>query len=342
MGNQQPSLEQRKAQRICSTSVDNGELYIGKSMRKIYSELLGKLRENSIKGGEIFVIIESEVKMVINQYNFDYYKNLGYDIQKCGQRIFVKVSDLPKTSGIKIHTICEYCGEIVEKSYRRYIESIECGKNCCSKCLKYKIPENALEKYGYRSTLRIPEIHESVIKNNLKKYGCENPLESAEIRAKGVRTMQNRYGCSYTLQSDELREKCNRTLYENGDDITATSRQQRYLCDLYKGELNYSIWIYHIDILLSDNICCEYDGSGHDLSVKLGNETRENFIRKENKRITFLTNHNYKLFKILSNTDILPSDEILLNIKKRAFEILKVQNYMYYEYNLDTNIESFK
>ena len=61
-----------------------------------------------------------------------------------------------------------------------------------------------------------------------------------------------------------------------------------------------------------------------------------------NKRITFLTNHNYKLFKILSNTDILPSDEILLSIKKRAFEILKVQNYMYYEYNLDTNIESFK
>ena len=76
MGNQQPSLEQRKVQRICSTSVDNGELYIEKSMRKIYSELLGKLRENSIKGGEIFVIIESEVILIIIKILVTMFKNV--------------------------------------------------------------------------------------------------------------------------------------------------------------------------------------------------------------------------------------------------------------------------
>lgn len=288
------------------------------------------------------MIVETEVKMVINQYNFDYYKNLGYDINKIGQRIMINVDDLPETSGIKIHTKCEYYGCIFEKAYRRYIEAKNSGKICCKKCIKYKIPENALRQYGTRSTLRIPEIHEKVVKNNLEKFGCENPLESSEIRAKGVETMQKKYGYKYTLQSDILRAKCNQTLYKNGENTTITSKQQLHICKLFFGELNYPIGIYHIDIMLPNNICCEYDGSGHSLCVKLKKMTLDEFEHKEEKRVKFLTDNNYKIFKLISTTDILPSDDILLSIKRRALQILEDDRYTYYEYHLDLNSESFK
>ena len=41
------------------------------------------------------MIIETEVKMVINQYNIEYYRLLGYEVHKIGERILVQVEDLP-------------------------------------------------------------------------------------------------------------------------------------------------------------------------------------------------------------------------------------------------------
>jgi hypothetical protein len=67
-------------------------------------------------------IKEEFVEIVLNPRNIKHYENLGYYIPretnkygnltvKKGTKILVKVSDLPKGSGVKITAICEKCGK---------------------------------------------------------------------------------------------------------------------------------------------------------------------------------------------------------------------------------------
>ena len=285
------------------------------------------------------MILETEVHVKINQYNFQYYQHLGYNFTKYGEIIIVKVEDLPKTSGIKVHTICEYCGNVIIKPFRRYIESIEKGKNCCNICKKHKVVENTIKKYGVKTTLQIPYVHEKIVKNNIEKYGVKLPLESQVIRNKAKETMKNKYGCEYTLQNPDLLYKVHSTLYSNGGGIP-TSKQQKYICDLYSGKLNYPIGKFFIDIFFdNENICCEYDGGGHSLAIEYG-ESAEVFNNKEEKRVEYLISNGYKIFKIVSKKDVLPSDLILLKIKEKAFDILR--DFDFYTINIDTFEESFK
>ena len=60
----------------------------------------------------------------------------------------------------------------------------------------------------------------------------------------------------------------------------ATSKQQLYIHSLLGGELNYCTGKCFLDIaFLDEKIYLEYDGGGHDLSVKLGNMSKEEFER---------------------------------------------------------------
>lgn len=69
-----------------------------------------------------------------------------------------------------------------------------------------------------------------------------------------------------------------------------TSRQQRWLHEVIGGSLNYPIFGYYIDIVMDCNkIAIEYDGSGHDLAVKIGRMTKtqwENYEKLRFKRIS--------------------------------------------------------
>ena len=131
------------------------------------------------------MILEKEVKMVINQYNIDYYKkvlNIGLSI---GERIMVPIELLPPTSGVKITTICEYCGKHIQKQYRRYIESKNKGKICCGACKEQKILENCINKYEQRCTLLVPKYHEKMIKILEQKHQSDKyifcPHSDSEI-----------------------------------------------------------------------------------------------------------------------------------------------------------------
>lgn len=291
------------------------------------------------KGGKI-VIIETSVKMVINQYNIDYYKSKGYEVV-LGQRIMIDIKDLPPTSGVKIHTKCEFCGCIFEKAYRRYVETV--GKICCKACRKKKVLENTFSKYGVTSTLKLPEIRQKAIDSNMRKYGVEFPLLSEDIRKMASDTMTLRYGHPYTLQNEKLREKCNKTMFDNGNGQVYTSKQQKYLCELYDGILNFPIGKYSADIFIeSISMCIEYNGSGHALSVKMGKETIEHFEMKENERDAFIINSGYKILKLVSTTDILPNESKLLEIKDECISKMMTNNYSICEYNIDTFTESFK
>lgn len=106
--------------------------------------------------------------------------------------------------------------------------------------------------------------------------GVEYPFQNSEILQKTIDLQINKYGT--------FGRKIN------------TSKQQIYINNLYNGKLNYRIGNYCVDILLDSNVICEYDGLGHNMMVKLGKLTEEEFVEKEKERSNYLQKLGYKEF----------------------------------------------
>lgn len=128
---------------------------------------------------------------------------------------------------------------------------------------------------------------------------------------------------------------------EKGKQAVLFSSQQKYLNDLYQGKLNYLFEFYHVDSYLEkDNIIVEYSGSGHDLSVRLGKETKEHFEGKEKARRNYFRNKKIPILEFLSKTDKLPEDNILLEYLSKAKQKFS-EGILYYCVNLDTEKEYY-
>lgn len=120
-------------------------------------------------------------------------------------------------------------------------------------------------------------------------------------------------------------QKIQETMYKHG--TQQCSLQQKYLHDLLGGELNFPINSSTLDIAYpSEKIYIEYDGSGHDLSVKLGSMTKEEFEKKEKNRRYALYKLNWKEIRIISRKDNLPSDDILVDIISFAKEYFNTEH----------------
>ncbi len=266
------------------------------------------------------MILEEEVKMVINQFNIEYYQKILNTKLKCGDRIMVSIKDLPETSGVVITAICEYCGQSFRQQYRRYVTAGLTGKHCCSKCRYQKIVDLSMERYGTKCTLNLPEVHQKMVHNNLLKYGTTHSV-TPESYAKRGETMKKRYGCEYSLQSPEIRAKANQTMYELGNCEVFSSKQQEYLCTLLNGISNFPVGHYHIDCFLKEqNIGIEYSGRGHDLSVRLGDLTEKEFQAREKARHTYFLNHNIPIIEFVSHTDKLPPDDEIIRYVNESIE----------------------
>ena len=265
--------------------------------------------------------IENQIICIrVNNFNQEHFKNLGYSFN-LNDFISIPVKHLPSGSGIKIDVECKYCGKTFKKAYRKYLET----KNdlCCNDCRHKKIEKISIQKYGNACSLRNPEVQNKSKEKNMKNLGVQYPFQNKEILEKCRITCINKYGENY-------RKK-------------VISKQQRYIHSLYGGILNYSEYPYLLDIFFPEElIYFEYDGSGHNLSVKNGECTLEVFLEKEKNRESFLKEKGYKEFRIVSSDDKLPSDEFLLDIKNKAFSILLENGYNKYIYNLNTKTEIFE
>ena len=281
------------------------------------------------------MLLTKEVKVRLNGNNVNYYKQLGYDIPMkeasksmkyqgidyvtdFKKSILVKIEDLSLNSRILIESTCDYCGEL--KPLTAYIDYNKQTKNgtlkcCCEKCSPLKHRETMLEKYGYEGTMQVPEIREKISQTNLKKYGCKSPAQSTEVR-----------------------KKITQTFYANSSQ--KSSKQQRYINNLYSGILNFPIKFYNADIYLPyDNLIIEFDGSGHALNVIMGHETMKEYQQKEIVRYSVIKNEGYKQIKIVSNNDKLPSDQILLQMLSEAKQYFsEYPNHNWIEYNIGLSI----
>ena len=94
-----------------------------------------------------------------------YFKEKGYNV-KNGDKINIPIEELPSGSGLKALVMCDYCGSIFEKQWRKILISKD---DCCKNCKTKKMMRTSLKKYGNVCSLHNPIIEEKVKRNNLKK-----------------------------------------------------------------------------------------------------------------------------------------------------------------------------
>ena len=216
-----------------------------------------------------------------------------------------------------------------------------------------KVRQTNIERYGVESASQRKEIQEKIKRTNLEKYGHENYLQSDDFKIKAINTYRMRYGenVTHNMQIPEVREKVTRTLYANGH--CAVSKQQKYLNELFGTELNYPFMNYNFDMYdLKNKIDIEYDGSGHDKSVALGQIDMPTFKRKEIVREIYSKLKGIKVMRIVSRRDKLPSDDVLLHMFEISKKLLRnnrpygisvvkwdIDNSCYYTYPNKSKVE---
>lgn len=292
----------------------------------------------------------------------DLYKNSEVEVEivcdYCGE-IFRQKYNLYKR-GMKTlqKNACHNCVPLKIKE----INLLKYGVLCASQTeeSKLKRKETIINKYGYKSTIEVPEIRQKMIDTCIERYGVSYgsqaedikqkraetclrnrgtlfPTQSEDVKEKVRLSVQKRYGVTNVSQSDEIKEKKSKTFHKNGS--ISTSSQQLYLHNLYGGELNFPLKYYNLDICFVDEkICIEYSGGGHNLSVKMGSVSQEEFRRKEIVRCAVIKNEGYKLMEITSKQDYLPSDEILLQMLEYTRKYFSdYPEHSWIEFNIDTS-----
>ena len=309
------------------------------------------------------MLLSKTVALIPRARAITYYKNKGYVFGK-NEEIEVKVEDLPPGTNVRVQVECDYCHRPFSKTYAHFLEGRKVyPKDCCEECAQKKREEKygitspmcrpevqekakntVKEKYGVDNVMQLPEFQEKMKETNLERYGYATVGENPEFRKKQEESMLEKYGVRNVFCVGELRKQSyQKTLVKKAKDKTQpASKNQRYLCNLYEGELNALLCDhYFVDIYFEEEkIYCEYDGAGHDLNVQLGQTTREEFEKREHQRYHILKRNGYKVFRIKNTlkNEPMPSDEELLEIKRIAFEFLSQENNYWISFNLNTHI----
>lgn len=228
--------------------------------------------------------------------------------------------------------------EFKEKQKKIFTEKYGVDNPLGSEEIREKIRQSNVERYGYENIGQVPEFKEKMKMTLMEHYGVDSPAKSEEIKEKIRNTNLKRYGFPNAMQSPEIREKANKTLCKNGNH--RTSKQQLYLHNLYGGELNYPIKLYAADICFPEEMLyVEYDGGGHNLIVRHGDLTQEEFHQKEIARHCIIKREGYNEMRIISSKDLLPCDSTLLQMLDEARQyFIDYPNHSWIEYDIDNSV----
>lgn len=297
--------------------------------------------------GFILLVLPQEVEVGLHGKNIKYYEDKGYIIHRQknkqykwtvpkGTKILVNVEDLPSNSNKSIIFQCDYCKEYFSQNlnnssrFKNYID-----KDCCKKCSSIKIAEIVQIKYGVHHITELQWVKDSRVNTFLANYGVDNPMKNKAVQDKAKRTNNLRYGGDNPLNSKKVIEKQKQTLYKNGTQPCPT--QQNYLYNLLGGKLNYPVSYLSLDIAFPEEmIYLEYDGSGHDLSVKYGDLTQEEFNKKERNRRYFLKSKKWDEIRIISRKDYIPQDEVIFQMIEYAKDYLST-GHSWITFDIDNN-----
>lgn len=282
------------------------------------------------------MILSKTAKVKLWAANMQRLLDLGY-IGKRGDIIDVNIEHLSDGCYSDIEVACDICGNCRMLKYKDYNKSMKnMGYYVCPKCSPKKIEDVNLKKYGVKSALQVDTVKEKIKNTLTERYGVDNAAKSEILKEKARLTNLERYGVLYPSQSSEVRVKVNEAYYKNS--TQKASKQQLYLCGLYNGELNYPTKYYSADICFpEENLIIEYDGSGHELNVKFGKITKEEHLQKEITRFSILKREGYKQIHIISKTDKLPTDSILLQMLSMAREYFNTTAHTWVNFDIDNS-----
>lgn len=227
-----------------------------------------------------------------------------------------------------------YVDEVKEKIKQTNLEryGVECTMN--NEEIRNKIIQNNIEKYGVPYYSQTEECKEKVIQTNLDKFGSEWYMQTNEWKNRIIETCNERYGVNNISQISDIKIKKAESFYKNA--TVCTSNQQRYLWNLLGGELNYSNDTPSLDIAFpNEKIYIEFNGSGHDLCVKIGTMTQLEHDKRERARYYYMKKRGWKGIFINSPRDYIPSDEIILEEINKAKEWFKIEGKNHSHYNID-------
>ena len=290
-----------------------------------------------------------EKKRKINYSKEDYQKRVKKTQQtlnkKYGEKGSVSREDfnkrvkekMQKTSmekyGVPDYSISK---ESIEKRKQTFIERYGVDNPMKDPNIFNKTLETNFKKYGYKHHIQSPEVREKAINTINEKYGSRSNMAKI-VQSKREETNLEKYGYICCLNNPEMRLKGYLKMLSEGRDAVLSSGQQRFINKLLGGKLNYLIGYYHVDSYIEkDNIIVEYSGGGHDLSVRLGKESKEHFLGKEKARKSFFKNKKIPVLEFISKKDILPSGEEIIEIYNFAKNTFLTSEYLYCCVNLET------
>lgn len=271
-------------------------------------EIKDKKKQKSLERyGTEYISQSDEVKDKIRKTNMERY-GVSYTLQSANVQ-----EKSRQTIEKNYNSIDEFYHLKLEKA--KHTNQERYGTSIASKnsMVIQKMKNTNMMRYGHASPMGNTDVQEKAKETSLLHFGVEHPAQSQEVQQKIKQTMLKKYGCEYPMQSDDILEKSRATLSNIGQ--VETSAQQVYLYRLYGGELNYPFKRYNLDIYDDDKqIAVEYSGGGHDLSVKLGMLTQEEFDQKELTRKAYIKRAGIRLIEIITPHDLIPSDKILLQM----------------------------
>jgi late competence protein required for DNA uptake (superfamily II DNA/RNA helicase) len=121
------------------------------------------------------MILTREINIKINESNFQYYEDLGYDVI-LGESITIPSELLSKGSHHKVKCKCDSCGiekEVIYKNYLKYGNKIW-GEYYCRKCSEVKRKETLRKNYGVDYPIQNEEVLKKMRETLVDKYGVDN------------------------------------------------------------------------------------------------------------------------------------------------------------------------
>lgn len=114
------------------------------------------------------MILTREISIKVNESNYLYYENLGYDVSN-GDVLFIPVELLPTGSHKKISCQCDGCTIVKDVIFKNYIKyGNKWGEYYCRKCSEKKRKKTLNINYGVDYPIQNKEIKKKIQKTIIK------------------------------------------------------------------------------------------------------------------------------------------------------------------------------
>lgn len=120
------------------------------------------------------MILTREIEIKINESNYQYYDDLGYDVA-IGEIIKIPIELMSKGSHYKIKCKCDGCGiekEVIFKNYVKYDNKF--GEYYCRKCSESKRKETLRKNFGVDYPIQNKKVLNKMKNTLIEKYGVDN------------------------------------------------------------------------------------------------------------------------------------------------------------------------